>query len=637
MRKYLVLFLLLCIFPLINVKAITYVDSADKVHDISEYKKYQFVIDDYDVVVNVTSDNLYKVTEKFTAYFFEHSNVYGVTRNLPLKNNIVTFDYTRKEQTLKIYDVYVNDKPFKTVKDNNKVSIVIGDPNKRVLGEQTYVISYTVDVGKDVQPYYDEFFFDVIPYTFDTAVGGATFTINFPKPIDTKYMRLSALDHNSATDNGGLHFEVNEDKTTIFGNYTGILGHNQGVNIRIELDDCYFETKNINFEKWNYWIYLVPAGLAVLAFIIWYLFGRDNTKLSGPQFYPPEGFNSLEIGFLLRTVATEKDILSLLLYLANMGYISIKETEEVLDDGKIEHGFTVIKEKDYDGKNDIEKKFLDGLFDKGQTSVASNAFSDRFYLTMEAIKDDINTNTTSIKEKSTWVKRLILVLFAVISFGVITYPPMAAYHELEHYVLTVLSTMVGFGAMFIMTFGEFNFAQNLQNEFRAQIMYRVAGILMGIVFGILPFMESLLPCLEDQPLFLYGYFFGLGCIFIICLFIGHMTERTTYGAETFNRIRGLKLFMELGKDEVIEKLLEENDNYCYDLLPYAYVLGVTSEWICKFEDKNVLKPFWYEYNKVFNVKKFGEYVERVMHIAELELKRRTRMLVHNREGKNIAN
>ncbi len=607
MRKYSLYFviLLMMLFIPFGVNAITYVDNADKVHDLEEYKKYPYVIDNYDVTVNVTRDNKYLVTEKFTAYYYGHSAVYGLRRIIPLTNNITTFDGTKKTQEVKIYDVKVEDQVFKSYEDKEgNLVIDIGDQNKRVTGEITYIVSYTYDVGRDLQEYYDEFYFDLIPYSFETAIGSVTFSVVFPKSINTKFIRLSAKDH-SATNNSDLKYVVNDDKTKIEGYFNGILRHNQGINIRIELDDCYFETKNIDFNVWNYVLTFLPVLFAIIGFVIWYLFGREERTTGDVQYYPPEGFDSLEVGFLFRTEATERDVLSLLIYLANKEYITIEEKEYVENELRTK-GFVVKKNKEYDGPSEIEKKFLNALFD-GRDIVTNREINRKFYLMTQEVKKEINRNQHSLVEKNTFIKRLVIGIFVVISFGIITIPPMLAYHE--EYLLTYLLTTFGFSAMFMMVFGPFD-SSSAQKEFRAQILYRLAGLILGVFMGLLPLYYSLLHCLVDQPLYYIGYIVGIVCIFVMCLFIAYMSRRTTYGAETYNKIKGLKHFMEQGNTAVIDKLLKENSNYCYDLLPYAYVLGVTKVWISKFEDKPVLRPFWFESMRRFSVIEFGDYIEK---------------------------
>ena len=41
--------------------------------------------------------------------------------------------------------------------------------------------------------------------------------------------------------------------------------------------------------------------------------------------------------------------------------------------------------------------------------------------------------------------------------------------------------------------------------------------------------------------------------------------------------------MKTVEKDKINELVEENPNYFYDILPYAYVLGVSDKWSKKFE------------------------------------------------------
>jgi len=73
---------------------------------------------------------------------------------------------------------------------------------------------------------------------------------------------------------------------------------------------------------------ILPIVFAGIAFMIWAIFGRDEKPVETVEFYPPEGFNSAEVGFLYRGKAETIDVVSLLVYLANKGYIRIEETDE---------------------------------------------------------------------------------------------------------------------------------------------------------------------------------------------------------------------------------------------------------------------------------------------------------------------
>ena len=51
-----------------------------------------------------------------------------------------------------------------------------------------------------------------------------------------------------------------------------------------------------------------------------------------------------------------------------------------------------------------------------------------------------------------------------------------------------------------------------------------------------------------------------------------------------SKINGFKKYIELAEKNQIEMLVEQNPNYFYDILPYAYVLGVSKKWVEKFEN-----------------------------------------------------
>ena len=64
--------------------------------------------------------------------------------------------------------------------------------------------------------------------------------------------------------------------------------------------------------------------------------------------------------------------MSLLIYLANKGYIKIAENE-----GKKDKSFKIIKIKEYDGNNINERIFLNDLFKGGKTEVTESDLQDK--------------------------------------------------------------------------------------------------------------------------------------------------------------------------------------------------------------------------------------------------------------------
>ena len=67
--------------------------------------------------------------------------------------------------------------------------------------------------------------------------------------------------------------------------------------------------------------------------------------------------------------------------------------------------------------------------------------------------------------------------------------------------------------------------------------------------------------------------------FILCPLVEY---RNVEGKKMLGRLLGLKKYIELAEKDKMEKLVKDNPDLYYQVLPYAYVLGVSDEWIDKF-------------------------------------------------------
>lgn len=76
-------------------------------------------------------------------------------------------------------------------------------------------------------------------------------------------------------------------------------------------------------------------------------------------------------------------------------------------------------------------------------------------------------------------------------------------------------------------------------------------------------------------------------------------KRTPYGIQMLGKLLGFKNFLAVAEKSRIEQLVDQNPTYFYDVLPYAYVLGVTDKWSEKFEGIAMQPPEWYRsgYNR----------------------------------------
>lgn len=560
----------------------------------SQYDGYDYVLNSYNVDIKVNENNTFDITETITAYF----NVpkHGIYRTIPLRNTITKLDGTTSKNRAKITNLNVNNE-YSTSRVNGKYQIKIGSANKTLTGEQKYIISYNYNIGKDPSKEYDEFYYNIIGNEWDTAIGNVSFSITMPKDFDESKLGFSSGAVGS-TNSAFVDYVV--DGNTITGQYNSILNQGEALTIRLELEEGYFVGAGFNTSPIYYLLYLLPIVFLLIALFWWHKYGRDDQVIETIEFYPPEGFNSLEVGFLYKGKADSDDVVSLLIYLANQGYLKISETDEKVMFTK-KKGFKITKLKEYDGDNINEKTFFDGLFNSKSEVTASDLY-DKFYKTTNEIISNINNkeNKNKIFEKIGSSKFVFIILMMIATYGIITIRPLLEYSDAEMLMVAILFQLIGFSALYIMVFGKTN------------KVTKIFGFIWSICFGVAPWLATTLPALLDNIIYLIGYFIGLVCLIgLICIF-KILPKRTPYGNEMLGKIRGFKTFLETAEKDKLESMVMNNPTYFYDVLPYTYVLGVSDKWINKFESINLQSPDWYDSPNRFNTTAFRSFMNTTM-------------------------
>jgi uncharacterized membrane protein len=345
------------------------------------------------------------------------------------------------------------------------------------------------------------------------------------------------------------------------------------------------------------------------------------------EFYPPEGFNSAEVGFLYKGSAEGKDIVSLLIYLANKGYIKIAETEKKSLFSKTQ-GFKVTKIKDYDGENVNEELFLKGLFNKksalsfGQikNAIKNRNFLDEmnknetldevtdtdlhnsFYTTNQKITANLNSKEKKKKiiEKGLSGRVALGVLMALITFLIITIRPVLDTGDPDMLAFAVIFPGMGFAFMIGLLFS------------KVPKGIKFFAIIWGMGFGGVPWCFMVLPALLIDPVYLWTYIVGMACIVLLSILIRQMPKRTPYGIEILGKIKGFKNFLKTVEKDRLEALVMSEPEYFYNILPYTYVLGVSDLWIKKFETIALRKPDWYDGTTTFSAAAFSSFMTSTM-------------------------
>ena len=79
---------------------------------------------------------------------------------------------------------------------------------------------------------------------------------------------------------------------------------------------------------------------------------------------------------------------------------------------------------------------------------------------------------------------------------------------------------------------------------------------------------------------------------VICAVSVTIVSRSEAYINQLNEIVGFKNFILLAEKDQLEKMLEDDPQFYYHVLPYAQVLGVSDKWEEKFKNITVQPPQW---------------------------------------------
>ena len=592
----------------------------------SRYRDYDFVIDSYDVRIRVNEDNTLDITEKINSWFNQERH--GIVRTLPLQNNVVRQDGSTEERRMKVTD-FSSGEPFDISNDGIFYSVKVGDMGKTFSGRKEYTLSYRVNLGKDPLEDKDEFYYNLIGSDWTSPIGNVTFTIEMPKAFDVSTVGFSAGWLMTA-DNSGINWQVDSSGLKITGSYDSILEAGQALTVRMELPEGYFVGAGYAEELRDWIMYGTPVFFLLVAFLLWLRFGKDDKAPNTVEYYPPDDLNSLETAFLYKGTCNAKDVASLLVYLANKGYIAI-EDEDKRPSFYSKKTFHIVKLRDYDGTNEEERKFMQGLFGNrqpvdGKVSVTSGQLYDHFYLTTNAILKQMaeQDHMDKVFEKNTGWKNVMIVLMIVISEVLICLPPILEYAS-PWMIAPAVVPGIGFSTVFSLAFLKKGKGYSQDKGKAINWKEKMTMFLGGLVFAIgvawYP-AEAFLPVLLEKGFYLLGYICGMLSIFGMILCIVYMPKRTPYGVKMLGRINSFRDFL-MGEDKgKLGELLAMDPQYFYTILPYATVLGVAGVWNKDFEGVQAVAPEWYD-GEYTDTVSFGYFIESAMRTAEYAMSSRS--------------
>lgn len=538
-----------------------------------------YVIEDYRREITVHENNTYSVEDTMTVNWL--TPAHGLRVDIPTRAEISRRHngevYNDTYQIL-VSDVFANGQ-YDTEKDGDTFMIKIGDPDEYVTGKQTYSFGYLFDPGDDGRPEFDEFYFNLIAPSWAAPIEHFSFIINMPKEFDAANVGFSTGSYGTSGYNmDALKYQV--DGTTITGEIDQEIAPYEGVNIRLELPDGYYVGARDPHSQIFPWMI---GGIAVLAIVVvlYLTAGKKKREVQTVEFYPPEGMNPADVGYIVDGVVEDKDAVSLLIYWADQGNIEIYQEDQ--------KNLRFQKLKDLpDTANDYERILFDKMFAR-RNSVRIKDMQYKFASTVSAVKDRIKDKYQTeqnlvFTKKSTGRQRfasIVAVLPAVLMFS------FGNYLESYDWFAAVFSGAVAwiFGGMFTSML-----CTNVNKWKSEKLSTKTGSMILNVILFALFFGVTALFSMDSFGMWIIV---PIAASAVMVILATQMRRRTDRGAQWSGRILGLKHFIETVEADKLKMLVEGDPKYFYNILPYAYVLGVTDKWAKQFESIAVEPPSWY--------------------------------------------
>ncbi len=560
---------------------------------------------DYDVEVYVDSRNVYMIQENIAVDFWEYHH--GIYRYIPVLGTIRTEGGKAEKFLTPITDVNVPGYEYSVYNEAGNCIIRVGSEYQTVYGNQTYSLSYALNVGKDHTDTYDFFYLNAIPTDWETPINSAEITVHMPFEFDASNL-IVYVGKAGSSYTGGVEYMVSGN--TITCKTTRTLGYGEGVSVYIKLPEGYFTDAKGYLNVFDIALIFFSLGIGAVIVLLYLKYGKDKKPVDTVEFYPPDNINPAEAGYILDGTADKKDILSLVIYWADRGYIRITEDEK---------GIMLYKLASLGSDaTDYERVLFNGIFAYGRNSVSLDSLTNKLYDKVNRAKVllDKGMSYKVYNKKSLKYKALSSFLIAILLVALQFRWVVLLYQSFSEILWPSLIFIGGFFLGHLLLSIAIDKKAGKSNAYFVTMCIlaylfsgaaAVANCLFAIVTGYDPYYVSVVVSL----------------VALVAMSFSAATKQwTEYGYTMTGRLKGFKYFIETTEAERLRAMVEQDPAYFYRILPYAYVMGVSEKWAKHFETIAMAPPAWYYgpanyymgggyFNTVFFIHTFGHSMRRI--------------------------
>lgn len=522
----------------------------------------------YKVNVTVAENNSYDFREEIGMnYITPH---HGIYRYIPASGYRIT-------------DIRVPGYEYETYSQNGNIVVKIGSGSYSLTGRNAYEIGYRISMYDDENTEKDMLLLNLIPTGWQTDIAKVSGKVTLPKETDLSKAEIFSGSYGADGNEDGIRMTVGDDGRTIV--FEGEnLPANHGVSLALELPEGYWTGAPVfgDLPSTSVLLFLLgPLGAAV----VWYLWGRDEHITRTLEFYPPNGLTPGEIGYLIDKTVDRRDIISTIVYLADRGYITIRQGK------RNDFCFTSVREPDPSEPKYV-KTIYDGLFANGRSSVDSRKLGASFGRKYEQARSQLNARyneMTTFSNTASLKGRLICGLSAMLPmFEFCRWAESNGEDSPMLYMIWVLPHLYLTMKLLWSAYDRINSASKVKTILKS------LGAIWFFTIGLMPplICSDVITYMNDTKAMVIIGLVMIGTLISVFFSVFAVSRKKSY-ADLLGRILGFRDFIRTAELDKLRELVEKDPEYFYHISPYAYVLGLSSRWIDKFEDIPIVQPEWY--------------------------------------------
>ena len=349
-----------------------------------------------------------------------------------------------------------------------------------------------------------------------------------------------------------------------------------------------------------------PILGTIISYLLWYFLGKDHPYKIRKTANIPKNTDFISSAITYNNDLNAQNIKLLLVELLNKEYIYIKSTSK---------GLKLVKGNKYDGKKYIISLFLRCLFrikDNEETSgkikykyvdeiLVSDINYDNLVYEINNRIEETKTKEQYFEETSS-VNKIYILLIVVMSLLLVCCNPLITYNKILFIPLGTILALITFTILNIIV-SKFDFEKLKIVEFAAGYTIIIALIyLLGIKL------------ININRIYLNAYVIGIFCSTLMLVLYKYMPKRTKKGTKIIAQLESLKLFVDTSTKEEINSVIEVNEEYIYEIIPYTYLFNNENILKEKMTTEKITGPKWLKKKEKFTIDEIYDLINSICKI-----------------------